>query len=74
MAGVGIYFQVEIHFCRLQRFVWKLTSCPLQDATNGSGEVVVNHIITGGSADRSGIIQLGDIVVSVDSRDIRGKV
>jgi hypothetical protein len=34
----------------------------------------VNHIITGGSADRSGIIQLGDIVVSVDSRDVRGKV
>ncbi len=34
----------------------------------------MNHIITGGSADRSGIIQLGDIVVSVDSRDVRGKV
>ena len=49
-----------------------LTSLLRQDGTNG--EVVVNHIITGGSADRSGIIQLGDIVVSVDSRDIRGKV
>ncbi len=34
----------------------------------------MNHIITGGSADRSGIIQLGDVVVSVDSKDVRGKV
>ncbi len=35
---------------------------------------MVNHIITGGSADRNGIVQVGDIVVSLDSKDVRGKV
>ena len=36
--------------------------------------MVVNHIITGGSAERSGLVKLGDVIVSVDSQDVRGKV
>lgn len=39
-----------------------------------SGEqVVVNHLIRGGAADKSGLIKAGDVIISIDSRDMRGK-
>lgn len=34
---------------------------------------MVNHLIRGGSAERSGTIKAGDMIVSIDSRDVRGK-
>ena len=67
---MGIYFQVGlVLFVRYLNA--DLLSSSLQDS---NGEVVVNHIIMGGSADRSGVIRLGDVVVTVDSKDVRGKV
>ncbi|KAJ1469415.1 hypothetical protein T484DRAFT_1851872 [Baffinella frigidus] len=33
--------------------------------------IVVNHLIRGGSAERSGDIKAGDVIVSIDSRDVR---
>ena len=36
-------------------------------------DIVVNHLIRGGSAERSGKVQSGDVIVSIDDRDVRGK-
>ena len=33
----------------------------------------MNHLIRGGPADRCGQIRPGDIIASIDSRDVRGK-
>ena len=32
---------------------------------------MVNHLIRGGSAERSGEIKAGDVIVSIDARDVR---
>ena len=36
-------------------------------------DIVVNHLIRGGSAERSGKVQAGDVIISIDDKDVRGK-
>jgi len=36
-------------------------------------DIVVNHLIRGGSAERSGKVQAGDVIVSIDDKDVRAK-
>eukprot|EP00802_Teleaulax_amphioxeia_P015738 Tamp_15836.p1 GENE.Tamp_15836~~Tamp_15836.p1 ORF type:complete len:443 (-),score=83.51 Tamp_15836:184-1464(-) len=36
-------------------------------------DIVVNHLIRGGSAERSGKVQAGDVIVAIDDKDVRGK-
>ncbi len=36
-------------------------------------DIVVNHLIRGGSAERSGKVLAGDVIVAIDDKDVRGK-
>jgi len=46
-------------------------ACP--PAQESGSDIVVNHLIRGGSAERSAKVQSGDVIVSIDDRDVRGK-
>ena len=43
---------------------------PVQES---GSDIVVNHLIRGGSAERSGKVLAGDVIVAIDDKDVRGK-
>ncbi len=38
-----------------------------------TGKVYVANIVPGGSADRSGVIRINDVIVKVDEEDVQGQ-
>ena len=38
-----------------------------------TGKVYVANIVPGGSADRSGVIQVNDVIVKVNDEDVQGQ-
>jgi hypothetical protein len=55
-----------------QRPIGKPAGVGIYFQESGS-DIVVNHLIRGGSAERSGKVQAGDIIISIDDKDVRNK-